>query len=298
LIYLVTSVLKFCIYLLGVTIIFLFFTNSTFASQSYFIALQNGIQINKCTYEFDIIIKSNGDTIELTSYQTSINFENQFFNNDCELSFSLIPESSEFTNFPFQGIGVIYSGEEIILTFASLPGFDLITEEEKRIGRFSLYSDLPFSGNDLNLRWNFDGSYQTILTGKNFLNFTNPQNHFNYLGNSTGIDYQKEVSSYSLEQNYPNPFNPTTQIRYSIPKAGLVTLKVYNTIGEEIATLVNEEKEAGRYTVEFSAVDGSASGGNSNGFASGVYLYKITAGDSESSSGQVFVQTKKMILIK
>ena len=73
---------------------------------------------------------------------------------------------------------------------------------------------------------------------------------------------------------------------------------MYNTIGEEIATLVNEEKEAGRYTVEFSAVDGSASGGNSNGFASGVYLYKITAGDSESSSGQVFVQTKKMILIK
>jgi hypothetical protein len=85
---------------------------------------------------------------------------------------------------------------------------------------------------------------------------------------------------YSLEQNYPNPFNPTTQIRYSIPKAGLVTLKVYNTIGEEIATLVNEQAEAGRYIVEF----------NSNGFASGVYLYKITAGD--------FVQTKKMILIK
>ncbi|MDO8550013.1 MAG: T9SS type A sorting domain-containing protein [Ignavibacteria bacterium] len=269
------------IILLGVTIIFLFFTNSTFASQSYFIALQNGIQINKLTYKFDIIIKSNGDTIELTSYQTSINFENQFFNNDCELSFSFIPESSEFTNFPFQGIGVIYSGEEIILTFASLPGFDLITEEEKRIGRFSLYSNLPFSGNDLNLRWNFDSSYQTILTGKNFLNFTNPQNHFNYLGNSTGIDYQKEVSSYSLEQNYPNPFNPGTTIGFSVPEdVNNVKLTIYDALGQKITELVNSKLEVGKYSYYWDASNA----------ASGLYIYELRT--------EKFVSMKKMMLLK
>ena len=102
----------------------------------------------------------------------------------------------------------------------------------------------------------------------------------NSLINKLSVSGETIPVEYSLDQNYPNPFNPTTQIRYSIPKAGLVTLKVYNTIGEEIVTLVNEQKEAGRYTIQF----------NSNGFASGVYLYKITSGD--------FVQTKKMILIK
>ena len=72
-------------------------------------------------------------------------------------------------------------------------------------------------------------------------------------------------TEYSLSQNYPNPFNPTTQITYGIPKAGLVTLKVYNSIGEEAALLVNEVQEPGKYTLQF----------NSTGLASGVYLYKL-----------------------
>ena len=56
---------------------------------------------------------------------------------------------------------------------------------------------------------------------------------------------------YALEQNYPNPFNPTTKIRYTIPNNGLVTLKIYNTIGEEVAVLVNMQQELGKYEVEF-----------------------------------------------
>lgn len=86
--------------------------------------------------------------------------------------------------------------------------------------------------------------------------------------------------TYNLEQNFPNPFNPTTTIRFAIPEANIVTLKVYNTIGEEVATLVNEKKEIGSYSINF----------NSSNLASGIYLYKLQAGD--------FVQTKKMILMK
>jgi hypothetical protein len=94
-------------------------------------------------------------------------------------------------------------------------------------------------------------------------------------------------SSFLLYQNYPNPFNPSTKILYTIPAAGSnnhVTLKVYDILGNEIATLVNEVKPAGTYDVEFSS--------ESNGkyLPSGIYFYKLTAGS--------FVQTKKMILLK
>ncbi|MDH3267255.1 MAG: FG-GAP-like repeat-containing protein [Ignavibacteria bacterium] len=85
---------------------------------------------------------------------------------------------------------------------------------------------------------------------------------------------------YTLEQNYPNPFNPITTIRYSIPEEGLVSLKVYNLIGEEVVTLVNEIKQSGNYDVIFDAAK----------LSSGVYMYKIQAGS--------FVETRKMILMK
>lgn len=86
--------------------------------------------------------------------------------------------------------------------------------------------------------------------------------------------------SYSLSQNYPNPFNPATQIKYSIPENGFVTLKVYNILGKEVATLVNENKTAGDYSINFSAKN----------LSSGVYFYSIKAGN--------FTQTKKMTILK
>lgn len=95
---------------------------------------------------------------------------------------------------------------------------------------------------------------------------------------------------FSLEQNYPNPFNPTTVISYQLPISSDVTLKVYDVLGNEVATLVDEYKPAGKFEVEFSAKGGSASGGNAYNFPSGVYFYQLNAGS--------FVETKKMILIK
>lgn len=95
-------------------------------------------------------------------------------------------------------------------------------------------------------------------------------------------------TKFILEQNYPNPFNPSTSINYSIPFSSFISLRVYNVLGKEIATLVNEEKPAGSYEVNFSAED----------LTSGIYFYKLQAGDPESSSGQGFVEIKKMVLIK
>lgn len=91
---------------------------------------------------------------------------------------------------------------------------------------------------------------------------------------------QSIVTDYRLEQNYPNPFNPTTQITYSIPKTEKVRLTVYNVLGNEIAELVNETKDAGTYTVKF----------NAQNLASGVYFYQLNAGSS--------TLVRKMLLLK
>jgi hypothetical protein len=87
-------------------------------------------------------------------------------------------------------------------------------------------------------------------------------------------------STFKLQQNYPNPFNPSTNIRFSLPAASNVTLKVFNTAGQEVATLVEGYREAGNYEHSFDASQ----------LASGVYYYRLKAGN--------FIETRKMILTK
>lgn len=101
------------------------------------------------------------------------------------------------------------------------------------------------------------------------------------------MDDINKLASFELYQNYPNPFNPSTKIKYAIPaltpsisQRERVMLRVYDVLGNEVATLVNEEKPAGYYEVEF----------NASSFASGVYIYRLTSGQ--------FVSTKKMILLR
>lgn len=92
---------------------------------------------------------------------------------------------------------------------------------------------------------------------------------------------QKDIpKDFSLSQNYPNPFNPTTTINYSIKESGLVCLKVYDVLGTEVASLVNETKEPGNYSVTFNAAN----------LPSGMYVYILSTGN--------FVDTKKLILLK
>ena len=98
-------------------------------------------------------------------------------------------------------------------------------------------------------------------------------------------DHISVPASFTLEQNYPNPFNPSTTIAYSVPKAGHVTIKVYNVLGQEVRTLVNQVKDVGRFNIQW---DGRNSAGLQ--VSSGVYLYRMEAGR--------FVKTQKMLFIK
>jgi len=97
-------------------------------------------------------------------------------------------------------------------------------------------------------------------------------------------DKDFSIDGFELNQNYPNPFNPSTTISYHLPITSQVTLKVYDVIGNEVATLVNEEKPAGKNEVSFNA--SSVPGG----LSSGIYFYKLQAG--------TFFETKEMVLLK
>ena len=98
---------------------------------------------------------------------------------------------------------------------------------------------------------------------------------------SVGVDDEVSTESdFHLYQNYPNPFNPSTKLKYHLANSGFVSLRIYDVLGKEIATLVNEEKLAGTYEVQF----------NASAFPSGIYFYKLQAGN--------YIQTKKMVLMK
>ena len=162
------------------------------------------------------------------------------------------------------------------------------------------YSDFDIQGiNENNLKlvrltndgWIYIGG--NVNTSENYVEANNVNDvglfAFADPDSITGVDTKSDglVDKFVLEQNYPNPFNPSTKIRYSVYNVILsevggsfVTLKVYDVLGNEVATLVNEQKAAGSYEVEF----------NSAKVSSGIYFYKLQAGN--------FVETKKMILMK
>ena len=131
---------------------------------------------------------------------------------------------------------------------------------------------------------NGDGYDELFILAPNYPDYNNPQGKiyiYSYK-NLTNIEDCKEnvPNNFKLNQNYPNPFNPTTIIQFSISQQSFVTLKVYDVLGREVAALVNEEKETGSYNVSFDA----------SSFSSGVYIYKIQAGN--------FINSKKMVLLK
>ncbi len=125
--------------------------------------------------------------------------------------------------------------------------------------------------------------YHRVVTSDGYNN--NPSESFSIIlirGTVVGTEETDSnlPDSYALYNNYPNPFNPTTKIEYSIPKTSNVELKVFDILGREVADLVNEEKPAGNYTVNF----------NASKLSSGIYFYRIKSNE--------FIQTKKMILLR
>jgi len=98
---------------------------------------------------------------------------------------------------------------------------------------------------------------------------------------TTSVDDQiNNVTNFSLEQNYPNPFNPSTKIKFIIPESGYTTIKVYNVLGAEVATLLNEVKLRGEYEISFDAA----------GLSSGTYFYSLESGN--------FREVKKMVILR
>ncbi|MCH9028687.1 MAG: T9SS type A sorting domain-containing protein [Bacteroidetes bacterium] len=157
-------------------------------------------------------------------------------------------------------------------------------------------TDLPGGGGGSFRDVNVDAAGNIMVVNSSFeafRMFSPPDGPNDYTTNSPysididagGVTSVIEVSSivpseYSLEQNYPNPFNPTTNINFSISTSEFVTMKIYNALGQEVATVVNEFLNAGSYNVNF----------NAEYLASGMYIYKITTNS--------FVSTKKMLLLK
>jgi len=151
----------------------------------------------------------------------------------------------------------------------------LTWDEDTRLtnaGSFSMYPSVSVSDSVVHVLWEDfrDGAGAEIYYKRN------------PTGNPTAVEnIESEFpSEFILAQNYPNPFNPTTSIQYAVGSHQFVTLKVYDLLGNEVATLVNEEKSSGVYNVNFDAA----------GLSSGMYLYKLQAGS--------FVETKKMILLR
>jgi hypothetical protein len=118
-------------------------------------------------------------------------------------------------------------------------------------------------------------------------NANTPYQALQWFGIPVGVELEeKEIipGKFTLSQNYPNPFNPTTIIKFTISELRFTILKVYDVLGKEIATLVNQELPAGEYEVEFNPVSSIRYP------ASGIYFYQLRAGS--------FIQTKKMLMLK
>ncbi len=139
--------------------------------------------------------------------------------------------------------------------------------------------DAGYFHNKLNIRYVKD----SLLLGRQVDLYGTANKVVNVENNSSTIN------EFSLSQNYPNPFNPSTYIGYRIKDQEFVSLKVYNVLGKEIATLVNEEKPAGNYKIEFNSNSNLLSGKSGN-LPSGIYFYRLKAGS--------FISVKKMILMK
>lgn len=126
------------------------------------------------------------------------------------------------------------------------------------------------------------------VMGQNLASYINEK-----MGWATDVENTISVSTptdFELSQNYPNPFNPTTTINYQLAKQSFVTLKIYDVLGNEIATLVNDEQSAGNYKTTFDANRFNRGVSAIGGFTSGVYFYQLRAGN--------FVETKKLVLMK
>ncbi|MEJ2104931.1 MAG: T9SS type A sorting domain-containing protein [Ignavibacteriaceae bacterium] len=185
--------------------------------------------------------------------------------------------------------------KKLILGITWVEGYLYGINIEWNLGGGTIYRFDPSTGIVLDSSfWEIPHPLGLDWDGNNFWNVSGTS-IYRASNDITSVDFKNSniLSDYFLYQNYPNPFNPFTKIKFEIPGQArndnmLITLKVYDVLGNEITTLINEEKPAGEYEVEF----------NSIGLPSGIYFYKLQAASPSTGSGQVFVETKKMVLLK
>lgn len=184
-----------------------------------------------------------------------------------------------------------------------LTSFTAVVKNNFVILEWSTASELNNSGFEVQRRKENSSSWEKIcfINGKGSATSINKYSYTDYVGSFGSYSYRlkqidldgsytfsNEISlnaglkpeGYGISQNYPNPFNPATKIDYQLPVNCFVTIEIFDIIGNRIATLINEEKQAGSYTVEFNASE----------FSSGIYYYKFTAGE--------FTDVKKLVLLK
>jgi hypothetical protein len=250
-----------------------------FTAEGYYPKIINNVVVNNFqTTTLNVKLIPNFIPVEL------ISFTAEFVNNEVKLSWQTATETNN-SGFEVQRLQD-YKIEKLQEwdAVAFVPGFGTTTEPKS----YSFIDDLSLTPNlTLTLRYrlkqiDFDGSF--------------------VYSNISEVEVDAPME-FSLEQNFPNPFNPSTKIKFTVPsvianpdgigmkQSQLVTLKVYDILGNEIATLINEEKPAGIYEVEFNSSSGISNlPAGRQGLMSGVYFYKLQAGN--------FIQTKKMVLMK
>jgi len=214
-----------------------------------------------------------------------VNIENGESINSLQIELVYDPAKIKFNNFVQQVsiMGNLVSAKEVspgkaIFAFASANNFNGNINPGKIFLKFA--NGIPAEGTTVQ-------TYYNINHENNGQFVSGPQINFSV----TGVDIKNNSTTsalpknFELSQNYPNPFNPSTQISYSIPKSSLVSIKVYNMLGQQVRTLVEDQKNAGTYNIQWN-------GDNDAGVkvSSGTYIYRIVTGS--------FVQAKKMILLK
>jgi ligand-binding sensor domain-containing protein len=223
----------------------------------------NWIQINQgltTNYILSLAIKSNGDIFAGTQGGGVFRSTNNG-NNWAQINQGLAGEGLYIASLEINLTGNIYAatGFGIFRSTNNGNSWDQINQGLQNINIYSL----AINSNGDVFAGTADGVFRSL-----------------YSATSINTSEINTISNFELYQNYPNPFNPSTKIRYQLPNESKVVIKIYNILGSEVLELLNEQKEAGIYEVEF----------NSDNLSTGTYIYKIYADN--------FVQTKKMILLK
>ncbi|HSD62690.1 MAG TPA: T9SS type A sorting domain-containing protein [Ignavibacteriaceae bacterium] len=184
-------------------------------------------------------------------------------NNKINLTVANVSETNPLENIKIKPIGF----PEGIIVFKTTSNLIKQIDPQKEsdvVFEFDVNRNAPAGTKDT-LRFSITGDNNVFAQKEIILNFTTP-------------------NEYRLEQNFPNPFNPTTKIQYQLPFNSKVTLKVYDILGEEVSTLVNEVQDAGYKEILF----------NGSNYSSGIYIYRITA----QNNGNTFTSIKKMVMVK